>query len=113
MHRQPRLLTMIALTCALFLRVWVPAGWMPAAKGGAFAIEPCSAAAPAPMAMQGKHHDSSHKAQHDGECAFSPLHAGLASATHTSFQVGPALAATALPDHSPSPYLATGPPAPP
>lgn len=115
MRRPPRLLTMIALTCALFLRVWVPAGWMPAPTGGAFAIEPCAAAAPAPMAMVGKvlHHDSSHKAQHDGDCAFSPLHAGLASATHAPIITGPTLGATALPDHSPAPYLATGPPAPP
>jgi len=47
MSRQPRLLTMIVLACALFLRVLVPAGWMPAPKNGAFAIELCSAAAPA------------------------------------------------------------------
>ena len=47
MCRQPRLLTMIVLACALFLRL-VPAGWMPAPKNGAFAIELCSAAASLP-----------------------------------------------------------------
>ena len=106
---------MIALTCALFLRVWVPAGWMPASTGGVFAIELCSGDAPAPMAMHGKasHHDGSHKAQHDGDCAFSPLHAGLATATHAPVILGPSLAAVALRDHAPSAYLATGPPAPP
>jgi len=115
MHRQSRLLTMIALTCALFLRVWVPAGWMPAPTGGVFAIEPCAGAAPAPMAMVGKasHHDSSHKAQHDGDCSFAPHHAGVTAATHLPMMAAPLLAATALPDHSPAPYLATGPPAPP
>ena len=41
MPRQPRLLTMILLACALFLRVAVPAGWMPSTSGGALAIEPC------------------------------------------------------------------------
>jgi hypothetical protein len=112
MVRQPRLLTMVVLTCALFLRVWVPAGWMPAASGGAFAIEPCAAAAPAPM-VHGSHHDGSHKGQHEGDCAFAPHHAGFASAAAVPALVAPALAPVALPGNEPPPFFATGPPAPP
>src|SRR4051812_19222002 len=77
MLRQRRPLTMLVLACALFLRMWVPAGWMPSANGGAFAIEPCVAAAPMPM-DHGSNHDPSHKAQHDGDCSFAPHHAGMA-----------------------------------
>jgi hypothetical protein len=114
MPRQPRLLTMIALVFALFLRVWVPAGWMPDANGGAFSIQPCEAAAPAPMVMHGKaHHGSQHKGQHDGDCAFSPLHAGAAPAASPPAIVPAPIAAAALPNHSPAPFFATGPPAPP
>jgi hypothetical protein len=114
MTRQPRLLTMIALVTALFLRVWVPAGWMPAPIGGAFAIQPCEAAAPVPMVMHGKaHHNNSHKAQHDGDCAFSPLHAGATPNGQAPALVTVPLAAAALPHHSPAPFFATGPPAPP
>jgi hypothetical protein len=114
MTRQPRLLTMIALVTALFLRVWVPAGWMPAATGGAFAIQPCAAAAPVPMEMHGKaHHKSSHKAQHEGDCAFSPLHSGATPNSSAPALVAVPLAAASLPHHAPAPFFATGPPAPP
>jgi hypothetical protein len=115
MTRQPRLLTMIALVTALFLRVWVPAGWMPAANDGAFAIEPCAAAAPAVHVMDGKasHHDPSHKGQHDGDCAFAPHHAGMAASTQAPALAGPAISPTPLSENAPAPFFATGPPAPP
>lgn len=81
--RGRRLPILLAIACALFLRAWVPAGWMPASGGAAFAIEPCPAADPAPMVhMAGHHgakHDPSHQADHGGDCAFSPLQAGFAS----------------------------------
>jgi hypothetical protein len=112
MPRQPRLLTLFVLACALFLRVWVPAGWMPAASGGAFAIAPCAAAAPMVMASgESAHHDPSHKAQHDGDCSFAPHHAGAAQTASLAPVVAPLLAAAPLPEHFAAPALATGPPA--
>lgn len=75
MSRRPRVPTILLLACALFLRLWVPAGWMPAANGAAFAIQPCAAAPAMPMA----HHGSpAHKDAHDGDCAFAPHHGGIA-----------------------------------
>jgi hypothetical protein len=112
MSRQPRLLTMIVLACALFLRVAVPAGWMPAANGGTFAIEPCAAANPTAHAMgKADHHDPSHKAQHNGDCAFAPLHAGVAAAAHTPPLFAPLLVTSRVADHLFAPFFATGPPA--
>ena len=78
-------LTLPLLAFALFLRVLVPAGWMPAANGGAFAIEPCPAAAPVPSVHASQHHHDdaaghhSHGTSHEGDCAFAPLLAGFAS----------------------------------
>jgi hypothetical protein len=78
-------LMLALLAFALFLRVLVPAGWMPASHGGAFAIEPCpAAAAPSIHAAQHQHHGGedhqSHRVGHDGDCAFAPLLAGFAAA---------------------------------
>ena len=112
MLRQRRPLTMLVLACALFLRVWVPAGWMPSANGGAFAIEPCAAAAPMPM-DHGSKHDPSHKAQHDGDCSFAPHHAGIAPITLPSALATPAEVAAAPIQRQRAPFFAIGPPAPP
>jgi len=109
MHRP---MTLLVLACALFLRVWVPVGWMPAPTGGAFAIEPCAAAAPTPMS-HASHHGSSHKNQHDGDCSFAPHHTGAAQATSTPALAQLVAERIALPEHFAAPTLATGPPAPP
>ena len=59
MHRSMTMLVLLApFSCA-----WAPAGWMPSADGGAFAIEPCVAAAPAPT-LHALHHGSSHDGDH-------------------------------------------------
>jgi hypothetical protein len=114
MPRQPHPLTMLVLACALFLRMWVPAGWMPASSAGAFAIQPCAAAAPMSMThADSSHHDPSHKAQHDGDCSFSPHHAGVAQAFVALAPLPPLKAAAPLPEHSSAPAFATGPPSPP
>jgi len=118
MLRQPRLLTITLLTWALLLRVLVPTGWMPAAQGGAFAIEPCPAVAPAPIlhgmkVHGGTHHGSSHQNQHDGDCSFSPIQANAASIDLAPLIPAPLPAAAPLTNDTASPFFATGPPAPP
>jgi hypothetical protein len=85
MPRARRLPILLAIACALFLRTLVPAGWMPASDGGAFAIQPCPAADPAPVTHmtshhQGKTHHSDHGASHNGDCAFSPFSTAFTSA---------------------------------
>jgi hypothetical protein len=83
MPRSSRLPILLAVACALILRSLVPAGWMPAAAGGAFAIEPCPAATEQVMIHMAGHHgakrDPAHRTDHNGECAFSPLSTGLGS----------------------------------
>jgi hypothetical protein len=114
MLRRRHPLTMFVLACALFLRLWVPAGWMPAADAGAFAIEPCAAAAPMPMAPHDPaHHGSPHENQHDSDCAFAPHHAGLAQAAPVPAVLAPVPLAAPLAQHFAAPRFATGPPAPP
>jgi hypothetical protein len=114
MSRQPRLLTMIVLACALFLRVLVPAGWMPAPKNGAFAIELCSAAAPAQaIEHAGTGHHGSKGNSHGGDCAFAPLQAGFATAPAASVLPAPAAVREILPQQFLARTFARGPPAPP
>ena len=114
MPRQPRLLTMIVLACALFLRVAVPAGWMPSTSGGAFAIEPCVAADPAMGEHKASHHGSKGKSQHAGECSFAPLQAGFAETAQAAALSPQKPTDTAIPQQRPleRPF-ARGPPAPP
>ena len=113
MTARPHLSILTLLAAALFLRALVPSGWMPAPERGPFAIQPCPAAEFAPVpAAQHHRHGSSH-GQHDGDCAFAPLHAGFASV-----DTQPTLAAstpeTARPLLSSAIALfPTGPPAPP
>jgi hypothetical protein len=111
--RQPHPLTLIAMACALFLRVWVPAGWMPAPAGGAFAIAPCTASAPAPLSHASSHHGSSHKNQHEGDCAFAPLQSALAKAEAPALVPVRSLPPIMLGENKTAPFFATGPPAPP
>jgi hypothetical protein len=97
MPRWPRLLIVALFACALALRAWVPAGWMPAPGAHSFAIMPCPAAGPPAMMHMGHdpvHHDHS---KAGGDC-FSPLLAGAA------LPDPPALVAT------PSPAPAAGQP---
>jgi hypothetical protein len=113
MSLRPRVRTIFILACALFLRLWVPAGWMPASGQGAFAIEPCAGAAPMPMGQVNAAHHGSHKAQHDGDCAFAPHHASIAQAAAAPPLARPMLAAAPLAEHFATHIFATGPPAPP
>jgi hypothetical protein len=115
MARAQRLSLVVTLVCALFLRVLVPVGWMPAAHGGTFAIAPCPATGPVPMAMEthGKSTDghAPHKDQHSGECAFSPFHAGFTSAETAAPLPQPSQVASGPRDFASSVVRATGPPA--
>jgi hypothetical protein len=79
MSREPRPLIMLMLACALALRMWVPAGWMPAPGAHNFAIMPCPATEPTPMADMGQR-ATGHQQDHSkaaGDC-FAPLLAGAA-----------------------------------
>ena len=116
MARRPHSPVLLLLACALFLRLWVPAGWMPAANGALFAIEPCPAAQPM-VTAHGMHdhgssdHHGDHKAGHDGDCSFAPHHGGLAQLASTPVPAEP-LAATERPAQPGTPaFFATGPPA--
>ena len=83
MVNRPPIAIILALAVALSLRVLVPAGWMPAQNQGLFAIEPCPSSGET-MVMSGssmeQRHGDWHKEQHNGDCSFSPLHAGFAQA---------------------------------
>lgn len=115
MLRERHKLTFILLACALAVRMLVPAGWMPAAGGGPLAIEPCPAADASPIiAMAGHHHDArhhSHKAQHDGDCAFAPLTNGFAASTMPAALLIKMPVAEARSDVPAKLFFATGPPA--
>jgi len=116
MRREHHRLSLVVLACALFLRMLVPAGWMPAASG-ALAIEPCPAAeAPPVVAMAGHHHDPghhSHGAHHDGDCAFAPLTSAFAGSQMPPMLVPPATAGPLIDDAGTRLFFARGPPAPP
>ncbi len=112
----PRRLILTLLACALFLRVMVPAGWMPATGGGLFAIELCPAAAPAPiihsMKDHGAHHAPSPGKQHDsGSCAFAPMQSAAAAPELAAAPPSPPIADTVLSAGFVSAFLPTGPPA--
>jgi len=110
-------LTLALLGFALFLRLLVPAGWMPAPSRGAFAIEPCPAAAPAASVRAEAHHHhggpdhQSHGSSHDGDCAFAPLSAGIASLDLAPLAAAPVLIAQPQATPLAAPPLKTGPPA--
>jgi len=110
-------LTLALLGCALFLRLLVPAGWMPAPDRGAFAIEPCPAAAPVASAHAAAHHHhgradhQSHSSNHDGDCAFAPLSAGIASLDLAPLAAAPVLIAQRQATPLVASPLKTGPPA--
>jgi hypothetical protein len=116
MPRQSRLPILFALACALFLRALVPAGWMPAANGGVFAIEPCPAAEPQAHALMqhagGKADHRGHSQQHDGDCAFSPLLTGLTLADLPAQLAQPSITAELPVIPSAGPAFKTGPPSP-
>lgn len=115
MPRERHRLTFMLLAFALALRMLVPVGWMPAAGGGAFAIEPCpSLDAPPMMSMAGHRHDTghhSHPAHHDGDCAFAPMMSAFAATDPAAMPVAPGLAAASTHDLPAELFFATGPPA--
>lgn len=117
MPRRQYRFSLILLACALALRMLVPVGWMPAPSGGAFALEPCPAAGEAPViSMAAHHHEShhqSHKAGHDGECAFSPLTVAFAGYDVPLALLPIQLDGAAAPGVAVAPFFPTGPPAPP
>ena len=113
MPRAPRLPILLAIACALFLRALVPAGWMPAVDGGAFAIQPCPSAEPPPMAHTGHHgakHDPSHHADHGGDCAFSAFSTAFASADQPVASFAPVEPDGGLPSLRRADDFKTGPP---
>jgi|SRR5215218_1354648 len=117
MPRRPRLLTMLVLACALFLRVAVPAGWMPSPANGAFAIAPCVSAAPAlahaaEHGGKGSQHDSKGK-NHASECSFAPLQAGFAAVADSAPVPAALTPASTVPQQVAARMFARGPPAPP
>jgi hypothetical protein len=112
-RRQLPILTLLA--AALFLRVLVPAGWMPTPAHGAFAIEPCPAADPQPMVMDG-HADRTGKGHKDhlgGDACFSALQIAFAPVDQPPINLEPLVTAAPATDASPVTVRATGPPAPP
>jgi hypothetical protein len=86
-----------------------------APNAGAFAIEPCPAAESAPVTHAAGHHhakhDPSHKAQHDGDCAFSPLLTGFTPSDLPAQLPAPSVAADAPIAPTAAPAFKTGPPA--
>jgi len=113
MPRHPRLPILLAIVSALFLRALVPAGWMPAPDRGAFAIEPCPAADAALILHGAGHHggEDHHQTTHGGDCAFSLLQAGFASADSPAIIAVPASEPAPQPRFFGSPTFKTGPPA--
>jgi len=107
--------TLALLAFALFLRVLVPAGWMPAASGGMFAIEPCPAAQGPSLHAAMHHHrgNADHRSHggHDGDCGFAPLSTGVASVDLAPLLATPGLVAQPRSAPLATPLLKTGPPA--
>jgi hypothetical protein len=113
--RRQHPLTLCLLACALFLRLWVPAGWMPVAAHGTLLIAPCPAAQPVLMVHSGEHSNGKHQ-QHGGnfgDCGFAPFQAGVDLAHAAPAPLPAAVVADGLPQQRPLAYLATGPPSPP
>jgi len=116
----------LLLALAMFARMLVPTGWMPA-EGGGFAFVPCPSAGPVAAPTAAMHHGgaSQHAPGHDSgkaatDCAFAPLLAGGTLPPPTMLPAPPALAAAAPPALLLSPMRAgashglppaTGPPA--
>ena len=74
--KRRRIWAMWLIAAALFMKVVVPAGYMPVVSGGAIAIELCSGFGPERMAMampgMGDHHGKmDHSAKGDMPCGFA------------------------------------------
>ena len=113
MTPRPQLPILALLAAALFLRALVPAGWMPAPRGGPFAIQPCPAAELAPHDRGAGHHHRSSHGDHSGDCAFAPLMGGFTPAPAAPAIEAPALSTAEPRDHMLTVAFPTGPPAPP
>ena len=112
-----RVITLLAISFALVLRMAVPGGWMPVANAqGGIVLTPCPAAAPEPV-DHGSHHSgatkSGHKGKNGADCSFAPFHAGLNVATKADLPQPRIKPASAAPAPISSTGPATGPPAPP
>ena len=115
MLRAARPLTVLLIAFALALRMWVPAGWMPAPGAHNFAIMPCPAAEPAPMAHMGHGSHGGHQQSHGkdmGDC-FAPLLAGVAVPDSPIALPAPTAAPVSVQAPVAPDTLARGPPAPP
>jgi len=100
--QRPRSLAMLAL-CALLLRAWVPAGWMPAGAAGGILIEPCPAAAPVAAAAtdHAMHHAGHgplphHRDEHPS-CAFAGLALSVLDPPPAALPLAPTPTAEAVP----------------
>ena len=113
MTRRARLPLYVLLACALFVRLSIPAGWMPATGAGLFAIEPCVAAAPVAMPQHDMAHHHQHKQQHESDCSFAPLAAAAAPAQLAPTLLPPLGTEAAIHASPVAPFFATGPPSPP
>jgi hypothetical protein len=95
--RSWRPLAMLAL-CALLMRAWVPAGWMPAEAGDGALLAPCPAAGPPGIAAEHRpmHHGHSGPASHSGDehkpCAFAGLTLSLLDPPPAALPPAPARA---------------------
>ena len=99
-HWRP--LAMLAL-CALLMRAWVPAGWMPAGAADGALLAPCPAAGPPSVAPDHRfmHHGHSGPASHTGDehkpCAFAGLTLSLLDPPPAALPLAPARADQASP----------------
>jgi hypothetical protein len=113
---QRQIFILLALACALVLRMAVPSGWMPVTDAeGSVVLAPCPAGGPLPMA-HGSHDSAPGKQDRHGkgrDCAFAPLQVGIALWDGAEPALPPV---PAVPIAAPSPevsYHPAGPPSPP
>ncbi|PZU06184.1 hypothetical protein [Sphingomonas sp.] len=89
---------MLLAGLALFLRILIPSGWMPASDR--IGLMPCFGMAPVETTMvsHGSHHGAPHHQDHDGEkgdkpCAFAGFACALAEPADTTHAPAPLFAA--------------------
>jgi hypothetical protein len=112
-----RVIALLAIACALALRVVVPSGWMPATNAqGVVVLVPCPGAEPVKMAHS-RHHSKSEKQGHEGkaaqDCSFAPFQASVDVAEAADLLPSSIVVRVAPVKRVGFSYLATGPPAPP
>ena len=110
-------IALLAIACALILRMAVPSGWMPATNAqGVVVLMPCPGAEPVKVAHSA-HHSKSEKQGHESkagqDCSFAPFHASVDVAVSEDLTPPSIRAGVAPVTPVGFSYLATGPPAPP